>query len=159
MDSGPWGPKINYLAGIARKHGSEVESLDYSGMDAPQRAEKLALACRDASRPLVFVGSSMGGWVATAASREVPVCGLFLLAPAFYFPGYPDIDPGCSGAQIEVVHGWGDDVILYEHSLRFAKKYGATLHLLEDDHRLFRSLERIGEYFSDFLSRLSRSNG
>lgn len=153
--SGPWGTKICRLAQIARDRGCEVESLDYSEMDALPRAEKLVLACRDVSQPLVFVGSSMGGWVAAAASREVPVSGLFLLAPAFYFPGYPDVVPGCPGAHIEVVHGWNDDVILYEHSLRFSKKYGATLHLVEDDHRLFESLELTGEYFSDFLGRLA----
>lgn len=153
-DSGPWGPKITHLAGIARDSGCAVESLDYSGMDALARAKKLVQACSASSLPLILVGSSMGGWVATAASHEVPVTGLFLLAPAFYFPGYADIDPGCPGERIDIVHGWKDDVILFEHSIRFAKKHGATLHLVEDDHRLFESLERIGECFSGFLERL-----
>ncbi len=158
MGSGPWGIKITHLAAIARDGGFDVESLDYSGMDSPQdRAEKLVAACRGLPGPLVLVGSSMGGWVATAASSQVPVSGLFLMAPAFYFPGYPDVSPGCD--QVEVVHGWEDDVILYEHSVRFSKKYGASLHLVEDDHRLTKRIDLLGELFAGFLGRLEFTAG
>ncbi len=154
-DSGPWGLKITRLAEIARNHGLDVESLDYSGIDSPElRSRKLVSACKSVSNPLILVGSSMGGWVAAAASREVRASGLFLLAPAFYFPGYPDVIPGCPGDRIEIVHGWEDDVILYEHSVRFSRKNGATLHLFRDDHRLTESLELISECFSSFLTRI-----
>lgn len=155
-DSVPWGTKISRLAQIARENGMDVESLDYSGIDSPQlRTEKLVHACRDITQPLILVGSSMGGWVATAASREIPAAGLFLLAPAFYFPGYPGVAPGCRKEHVEIVHGWRDDVILFEHSLRFSRKHGTILHLVEDDHRLFDSLERTEDYFSAFLRRIA----
>lgn len=154
-ESGPWGIKITRLATIAREQGCEVESIDYSAFaDAPSRASLLIESCSKAQSPLIIVGSSMGGWVATAASKSVCCKGLFLLAPAFYFPGYPDVDPGCPGGNIEVVHGWNDEVILYEHSLRFCHKYGATLHLVNDDHRLLARLPLIEDYFQRFLARI-----
>ena len=156
-ESGPWGSKITYLAKIARDLGYDVESLDYSGIDDPHdRVQKLVAAASDQSRPLILVGSSMGGWVATAASQQLIVEGLFLLAPAFYLPGYPDVTPKCDSDRIEVVHGFDDDVILYEHSLRFGRRFSTTLHLINDDHRLGNRLDLIGEYFANFLSRLNR---
>jgi hypothetical protein len=47
-------------------------------------------------------------------------------------------------------------VILYEHSLRFGQRFAATVHLIDDDHRLGNRLDLIGEYFANFLSRLNR---
>ncbi|HQT26397.1 MAG TPA: alpha/beta fold hydrolase [Burkholderiales bacterium] len=156
-DSGPWGFKITRLAEIARERGMDAESLDYSGIDSPRlRSEKLVAACKNVSRPVILVGSSMGGWVAAAASRQIPAAGLFLLAPAFYFPGYPDVTPGCPGEKIEVVHGWADDVILFEHSVRFSREHGATLHLVRDDHRLAETIDLTAECFSSFLGRVLR---
>jgi hypothetical protein len=34
-DGAPWGPKIVAMAEVARRHGLEVESVDYRGMDDP----------------------------------------------------------------------------------------------------------------------------
>lgn len=153
-ESGPWGTKIQALAAIAEELGCEVASLDYSDLTAPEaRAERLMAAIHDLDRPLYLVGSSMGGWVATAASQNLPVQGLFLMAPAFYFPGYPDVTPGCPGNSIDIVHGWTDDVILYEHSLRFGLRYHASVHLVDDDHRLIAALPRISILFREFLRR------
>ena len=156
-ESGPWAKKITRLVEITRDRGLDVAILDYSGVDDPfVRAEKLIAACSDESRPIILVGASMGGWVATAASGEIQSTGLFLLAPAFDLPGYPKIDPGCEGKNIEVIHGWRDDVIPYENSVRFGLKHGCTVHLVDDGHRLSERLDRICEYFSCFLNRLVR---
>ena len=88
-ESGPWGTKIAAMADLARDRGLAVESIDYRGMDDPlARVEKLVGHCAPLDRPLVLVGSSMGGHVAAAASARLPgVEGLFLLAPAFFMPG------------------------------------------------------------------------
>jgi predicted alpha/beta-hydrolase family hydrolase len=154
-ESGPWGSKIIHLAGIARASGCEAESLDYAGIDDPQvRANKLADACAGDSGKLILVGSSMGGWVATAASNRVKPLGLFLLAPAFYLPGYPDVSPLCAPANLELIHGWGDEVIPYAHSVRFGQRHGCTVHLIDGDHRLGGRLDLIGGYFAIFLKRL-----
>jgi alpha-beta hydrolase superfamily lysophospholipase len=37
---------------------------------------------------IVLMGSSMGAYVATVAAETIKPSGLFLLAPAFYLPGY-----------------------------------------------------------------------
>ncbi|MES2538264.1 MAG: alpha/beta hydrolase [Pseudomonadota bacterium] len=156
-ESGPWGSKIIHLAAIARVNGCDVESLDYAGIDDPQvRADKLVAACAGESRPLILVGSSMGGWVVTAASNQVKPLGLFLLAPAFYLPGYPDVSPRCAAGNIEVVHGWRDEVIPFANSVRFGEGQGCVVHLVEDDHRLGGVLEMIGGYFEIFLRRMLR---
>ena len=154
-ESGPWGSKFSHLASIARDQGCAIESLDYAGIADPQaRADKLVAACADQVRPLILVGSSMGGWVATAASNQVKPLGLFLLAPAFYLPAYPDVSPLCAPDNIEVIHGWRDEVIPYAHSVQFGRQQGCTVHLLDDDHRLGARLDTIGGYFTLFLQRL-----
>lgn len=154
-ESGPWGSKITHLAQIARDHGCDVDSLDYSGIvDPSRRAYKLVAACINETRPLILVGSSMGGWVATEASRQLKPLGLFLLAPAFYLPGYPETAPICEPGNIEVVHGWRDDVILFEHSIRFGRSQACTVHLVDDDHRLAEKLDELGRYFALFLERI-----
>ncbi len=153
-ESGPWGRKITYLSAIAHEHGFDVESLDYSGIVNPmERAEKLSEACL-AKPPDILVGSSMGGWVATAATASVPVRGLFLMAPAFYLLDYPDHPTGCDGNQIEIVHGWKDSIIPFQNSIRFGQEHGCTVHLVDDDHRLANCLGQLGQYFSAFIKRV-----
>jgi len=153
-ESGPWGSKITYLADIVKKHGADVESLDYSAtFDTLERVRILEQAC--AARPAaVLVGSSMGGWVATTASARIKVSGLFLLAPAFYLPDYPQHQVGCSGDKIEIVHGWHDSVVPYRNSVRFGQENNCTLHLVDDEHRLRNRLDRVGLYLSSFLERI-----
>jgi hypothetical protein len=162
-ESGPWGSKITRLADVARDNGCDVASLDYSGMPDPQaRADHLVAACADEARPLILVGSSMGGWVATkAATQFISPLGLFLLAPAFYLPSYPDLglELNCAPDRIELVHGWRDDVISYANSVRFGRQHGCTVHLVDDDHRLGARLETIAGYFALFLQRVLSSDG
>lgn len=154
-DSGPWGTKISAMADLARDRGFAVESLDYRGLDEPrERVQKLVGFCRSLPHPPVLVGSSMGGHVAAAASPVVPVRGLFLIAPAFYMPGYEPMtpEPGCE--RISIVHGWGDEVVPAANSVRWAAEHGAELHLIPGDHRLTERLDRVLCLFADFLSRL-----
>jgi hypothetical protein len=155
-ESGPWGRKITYLSAIAREQGFDIESLDYSGMVNPmERAEKLSEACL-ARPPDILVGSSMGGWVATTATASISVRGLFLMAPAFYLPDYPDHPTGCSGNNIEIVHGWRDSIIPFQNSIRFGQEHACTVHLIDDDHRLANRLDQLGQYFSAFIKRVMR---
>ena len=64
--------------------------MDYQGIDDPNdRASQGCWSfCKDLRGSLVLVGSSLGGHVVTAASRLLQARGLFLLAPAFYVPGF-----------------------------------------------------------------------
>lgn len=153
-ESGPWGRKITYLSQIARQHGFDVESLDYSGIVNPmERVEKLKNACA-VRPPDILVGSSMGGWVATTTTATVNVRGLFLMAPAFYLLDYPAHQTHRHGNRIEVVHGWRDGVIPYQNSVRFGEEHRCTVHLVDDDHRLANSLEPLNQYFTAFIQRV-----
>lgn len=153
-ESGPWGRKITFLSTIARQEGFDIESLDYSGIADPmERADKLAQACA-VRQPDILVGSSMGGWVAATATATVAVRGLFLMAPAFYMPDYPEHRVGCDGACIEIVHGWRDGVIPFQNSVRFGQENRCALHLIDDDHRLAVRLDLLGQYFTAFVRRI-----
>ena len=46
------------------------------------------------------------------------------------------------------------EVIPYENSVQFAKARGATLHLVESDHRLHSALPLIRSLFQHFLIEL-----
>src|SRR5687768_1316404 len=115
--SGPWGNKILAMAEVARRRGYAVESVDYQAIDEPDaRIECLLNFCRRLPAAPVLVGSSLGGHVATAASRQVKARGLFLLAPAFYMPGYEQYTPQPASCPIAIVHGWRDEVVPVENS-------------------------------------------
>ncbi len=93
-ESGPWGAKITAMAAVVRDLEFGVESVDYRGMDEPaQRVEKLLTVGRELKGPIVLVGSSMGGHVAAAAASRLEAAALFLLAPAFYMPGFEKYTP------------------------------------------------------------------
>lgn len=154
-ESGPWGTKIAAMADLARDRGCEVESLDYRGLDDPaERVARLLTHCRTVPRQLVLVGSSMGGHVAAAASAELEVAGLFLIAPAFYMPGYESLTPVPKARLITVVHGWRDEVVPPENSLRWAAEHGAELHMIDGDHRLTDRLFHVNRLFDWFLHDL-----
>jgi surfactin synthase thioesterase subunit len=154
-DGAPWGPKIIAMADIAKRHGCRVESIDYRGMaDPAARVAKALEFCRTLTEPVVLVGSSLGGHIAAAVSSQVRTRGMFLLAPAFYMPGFEQYTPTPAGCPIEIVHGWHDDVVPVENSIRFARQYAATLHVLDSDHRLTSRIDMICELFGAFLSRL-----
>jgi pimeloyl-ACP methyl ester carboxylesterase len=136
-ESGPWGSKITAMAAVVRDLNLGAESVDYRGMDDPgRRVEKLLEVGAELNGPLVLVGSSMGGHVSAAAAARLGACALFLLAPAFYMPGLEKYTPQDVAVPTTVVHGWHDDVVPVENSIRWAREHGATLHVLDSDHRL-----------------------
>lgn len=153
-ESGPWGQKISALAGVARKLGCEVESVDYQDtLDPDARVERLAAVLSRETGEVVLVGSSMGGYVSIVAAERFAPVGLFLLAPALYREGYRQQDYAPLCRNVEIVHGWGDDVIPWSHSLRFASQWQCSLHLMAGDHGLNAELEGILPLFEAFLLR------
>ncbi|MEH6626583.1 MAG: alpha/beta hydrolase [Motiliproteus sp.] len=154
-ESGPWGSKIRYLAQIAKEHGCRVESDDYAGINNPDDRVAKFLKSYSEDGPVVLVGSSMGGYVATVASAAVKPRGLFLMAPAFYMPGYDVQHIQLPDCPLSIVHGWHDDIVPPENSLRFAEEHNASLHLLDSDHRLNSQLAEIGGLFGLFLKGLT----
>jgi predicted esterase len=153
-ESGPWGTKIRTLADIAKQHGHDVDSIDYSGIASPdERAAKLIAILSEITQPFILVGSSMGGYVSLVASEQYACEGLFLLAPALYIPDYAKQSYASKAKSIYIVHGLSDDVIPYQHSQRYAQTSSCELHLIEGDHRLNTSLDEVCEIFDKFLAK------
>ena len=156
QESGPWGTKIRAMADLARSMGYEADSIDYQGIADPgERVEKCVSECAGIDDSLVLVGSSMGGHVATAAAERVGAAGLFVLAPAYYMEGYEDLTPVPPSIPICIVHGWNDDIVSVENSIRYARNCKATLHIVDGDHRLTANIDEINEYLRQFLQGLS----
>lgn len=152
-ESGPWGTKISALAAVASAHGYGVESVDYTDLvDPDQRVLRLHDVAAQYSRDrLILVGSSMGGYVATLASETIRPAGLFLMAPAFFLPGYACQDPRPCAGKTVIVHGWFDDIVPAEHSIRWAREHRSELHLLRGDHPLTANLPAVEGLFGLFL--------
>ena len=156
QESGPWGTKIKVMAETARSLGCEADSVDYQGIANPsERVDKLISYCEPLNSPLILVGSSMGGHVATAAADTVNAVGLFVLAPAYYMPGYEDLTPSAPKMPVSIVHGWNDDVVPVENSIRWASESKATLHIVDGDHRLTANIDEICFYLTGFINRFS----
>jgi alpha/beta superfamily hydrolase len=96
----------------------------------------------------------MGGWVATSASALLHARGLFLMAPAFYVAGMEQLTAKPAPCPKTIVHGWNDEVVPVENSIRFAREYPATLHILESDHRLHDVVSFVNYLFEYFLVSL-----
>ena len=150
--SQPWGAKSTALAEAAAQAGLTMEGPDFQDQEDPdRRVERLTGILSESEAPAILAGSSMGGYVAAAAAATCEVRGLFLLAPAFYLPGYAiHVFSGLPEA-VTVVHGWDDDVVPAENSIRFAQQHSARLHLLPDGHRLSGSVDDLVPLFTRFL--------
>ncbi len=154
-ESGPWGAKITAMAAVVRDLGGAVESVDYRGIDDPRaRVARLIEVGRDCAAPIALVGSSLGGHVSAAAARALDARGLFLLAPAFYMPGFEAHTPRDCGCPAAIVHGWRDEVVPVDHSIRWAREQLAELHVLDSDHRLQDRIPEIGRLLRAFLESL-----
>lgn len=151
-ESGPWGTKITHLAEVARARGFEVSSPDYSHTHDPKERVAHLLKLAPAAHTLVLAGSSMGGYVSARACAALQPRALFLMAPALYFPGW-DEEPEACPALTTVVHGWKDDIVPVERSLRFAQPRGAALHLLDSGHTLNDQLPMLALLFDELLDR------
>ena len=155
-ESGPWGSKITAMAEVARSLGMAVESVDYRGIEDPAaRVEKLVAAAAKLSGPKVLVGSSMGGHVSAAAAPRVAPMGLYLLAPAFYMPGLEARTPHEISCPVAIVHGWRDQVVPVDHSIRWAREHRAALHILDSEHRLEDQIAAVCGLLRAFLMDLS----
>lgn len=164
-ESGQQGSKIRALMRVAERLGAQTLSVNYreypagavhdpdTAGEADRRVDQLGSTPLPAHRLLVLVGSSMGGYVSTVASLPMAANGLFLLAPAFYLPGYAVQKPVPITQLVYIVHGWRDDVVPAQNSIEFAAKHHCDLHLLDGDHRLNDALPTIEPLFEVFLKQ------
>jgi pimeloyl-ACP methyl ester carboxylesterase len=149
-ETGPWGSKITAMAATGRELGLAVESVDYQGIE-----DKLVQLGSTMTGSMVLVGSSRGGHVSAAAAHPLRARGLFLLAPAFYMAGFEAYTPQQVDCPTAIVHGWRDDIVPVENSIRWAREHRAALHILESDHRLQDQIETICRLLRDFLLALT----
>jgi len=152
-ESGPRGAKSLALAAAARRCGWRFFSPDLRATSDPdERVELLLEAVPPGPGPLLLIGSSMGGYVATCASARLGPATLLLLAPAFYLPGYRDQDPCPHAGRTVVVHGRDDVLIPPTLAWRFVTRHGAEFHLFADGHPLTASIP----FLEQLLTRLLR---
>lgn len=160
LQSGPDATKATALARAAESLGWSCELPDYRDVDAggvlgdvPARIARLRALAERAPRPLVLAGSSMGAFISGHVSCEVPVLGLFLMAP----PASLDIAPKHLRAAVvptTLVHGWDDELIPAMDVVRWAQRRGDRLVMVKDGHRLERHVAFCAEEFAHMLQRL-----
>lgn len=146
---------------MAEKAGFKTLAIDYRDLqdDPVGRAERLVETIGEHPSAPILVGSSMGGWVSMSAAEKLPVAGLFLMAPALFLENtkyggtVPDsYRPKCP--LVSIVHGWNDDIIPWQNSLKHASASRAALHLVDSDHRLQNALADIKNVFSRFIQQI-----
>ena len=159
-ESGPWGSKIKAMAEFAKSVcDSEINSLDYRDIESPdRRVDHLTSYLSKLSGEIILVGSSMGGYVSTLASTQINISGLMLLAPAFYLDGYEVSVPSITCKRVRIIHGWHDDVVPFQNSIKFAEEHNATLTLVDDDHRLGNSAEELNVCLKQLITSVFNLN-
>lgn len=155
-------PKLKILSKVAQSYGFETTSIDYS--ECKNANERVSLLKKHLElykeKNILLVGSSMGGYVSTVVANDFNLIGLFLLCPALYMQDkeyeIQDYFPKCK--NIEIIHGWNDEIVPYNNSIKFGKMTGATVNLINDNHRLKQSYAFIVKRFEYFLKEITTIN-
>jgi predicted alpha/beta-hydrolase family hydrolase len=164
FESGPDATKVTALALAAEACGWTHERPDYTHFDAdrdkgplgdvPNRlAHLIQIATRAAEKgPVVLAGSSLGAWVSGHASVQVPVVGLYLMAP----PIHLSTDHPIIAADIPtaIIHGWHDELIPAADVIEWARARNDALLLVNDSHRLSDHVTTTRIQFQHFLEQL-----
>ena len=166
FESGPDATKVAALAEVAQRLGWSHERPDYTDLDArrevsdlgdvPARLQRLLRLARAAAArgPLLLAGSSLGAWISGQVSLQVPVAGLFLLAPPVGMGTAPPLD--AAAVPISIVHGWNDELIAAADVVAWARPRQARLLLVDDSHRLSSHVDASAEAFAALLAALAR---
>ncbi len=159
LESGPQATKVSALAQVATALGWTEVRPDYRDLDArrdPREIDaRVARALESAPKQgrTVFAGSSMGAFTCGLASIERECEGLFLMALPIGIPGYSRAFEAAS-VPTTLIHGWHDELCPVDAAIDFARERGATLHLVEDDHRLGAYVAFCADVFGRFLVEL-----
>jgi predicted alpha/beta-hydrolase family hydrolase len=164
FESGPDATKVTALAEVADRMGWTHERPDYTDLDARRdvselgdvqaRIDRLLSLARAAAAhgPLVLAGSSLGAWISGHVSLQVPVKGLFLMAPPVAMGKAPPLE--AADVPTSIIHGWHDELIPAVAVVDWAAARGATLLLVDDAHRLNAHVQASADAFAALLSRL-----
>jgi predicted alpha/beta-hydrolase family hydrolase len=165
FESGPDATKVTALAAVAQRLGWSCERPDFTDLDAMRdvsalgdvaaRSRRLLELARAAAEhgPLVLAGSSLGAWIAGRVSLQVPVAGLFLMAP----PIVLDAAHPLAAAQVPtaIIHGWDDELIPAADVVDWARSRRARLLLVDDSHRLSAHVDASADAFATLLASVS----
>lgn len=164
FESGPDATKVSALAAAAQHLGWSVERPDYTDLDTrsevgelgdvPARVQRLLQIARAAAdrRPLVLAGSSLGAWICGRVSLQVPVAGLFLMAPPILLGSAHPLD--AARVPTAIIHGWDDELIPVAQVIDWAQARRARLLLVDDTHRLSAHVEASAAAFAALLATL-----
>ncbi|MBT3316069.1 MAG: alpha/beta hydrolase [Anaerolineae bacterium] len=155
--SSPTSQKLLRLTKVAERRKHTTHIIDFTDTLNPDlRAERLSAIIKKDTDEKILVGSSMGGYTSLVAAGTLAIKGLFILAPALYLSGYRTQNFSPKAEEITIIHGWNDETVPIENSIRFAKKHCATLHILNSDHRLYSVLGEVEQLFAQFLQNLTK---
>jgi pimeloyl-ACP methyl ester carboxylesterase len=164
MDSSPLGTKSTLL----KRHYPEI----WIPALPPDVEERLDILDREMNRPMVVVGSSLGGLTALLFAMRKPrwVEGMVLLAPAVG-TNRPDLFDANQvriletvyipeGIPTTVIAANRDDVIpvsaIRSMIARSPDPHRITVHEVDDDHNLHQSLDLMLQSIREILEKVSR---
>ena len=165
FESGPDATKVTALAEAAGRLGWSHERPDYTAFDAApgfgrhgdvasRLAQLQALArARADEGPLVLAGSSLGAWICGAVSLQVPVRGLFLMAPPVNLVEKHPLE--AAAVPTAIIHGWGDELIPAADVVAWAAPRRDRVLLVDDGHRLSGHVEASAALFAELLASLA----
>lgn len=165
FESGPDAAKVTALADVAQRLGWSHERPDYTDLDGQREhgphgdvpgrvARLLGLANAAAARgPLVLAGSSLGAYISGHVSLQVPVAGLFFMAPPLGASVQPPMP--ASRVPVSIVHGWRDELCPAQAVVDWAAARNARLLLVDDAHRLSDHVQASAEAFAALLAELT----
>ncbi|MBE2210339.1 MAG: hypothetical protein IAE66_01935 [Xanthomonadaceae bacterium] len=164
FESGPDATKVTALAEAAEALGWTHERPDYTDLDAqhevselgnvPARLERLLGLAQDAARrgPLVLAGSSLGAYISGLVSLQVPIAGLFLMAPPIRMGTAHPLD--AAPVPTSIIHGWRDELIAADEVIMWAQARRDRLLMVDDSHRLTEHVESAKLAFAALLAGL-----
>jgi len=164
FESGPDAAKVSALAEVAERMGYSHERPDYTDLDGkrevtplgdvPARIARLLTLADAAARrgPVVLAGSSLGAYISGFVSLQVPVRGLYFMAPPVVMAGA--LPMPAADVPTSIIHGWHDELIPAAQVVAWAGSRAARLLLVNDSHRLSDHVQASAEAFAALLASL-----
>ena len=164
FESGPDATKVTALAEAAEALGWTHERPDYTDLDAqreiselgnvPARIERLLGLARQAAGqgPLVLAGSSLGAYISGLVSLQVPVAGLFLMAPPIRMGSAHPLD--AAAVPTSIIHGWRDELIPADEVVMWAQARRERRLMVDDTHGLTEHVDSSMLAFAALLAGL-----
>lgn len=163
LESSPDATKATALGRALEAMCVNCERPDYRKLDSDTRFSRfgdvhgrialLHSLAKMADMPLILAGSSMGAFISARVSLDLPVAGLFLMAPPTQLEGF-GIALEAAAVPTCIVHGWHDELIPASEVVKWAQRRRDQLVLVNDSHRLADHVDFCAEVFARFVRSL-----